>query len=397
MTSWRSFAIMAGGRTPIVSAPGHPHCILREEELVDVLQPRSSAAPTRGGGLSPRDEVQCRGRTTGFTLVELLMVTSIIAVLVALLLPAVQAAREAARVAQCRNHLKQLVLGCLAHENATGRFPTGGWGDTGDPDLGTDRHQTGPWLYNILPYIEQRALHDMGAGLGFVGRARAGGACPLRRRSRQTRNGLACRWRRSIARRAAPPRRTPAACAGTTCWQYAIPPFVGKTDYAANSGIGLDIGGLPWHGSLGPIFLYGEIRVRDIRDGTSNTYLAGEKFVRADGYTIGILGGGGEDSDAAALTGWWCAARQTGTLGPSGYPSFPPYLSFPPTRDVSGDPTLIYLSYYRDCGFGSAHPDGLGMGFCDGSVRSISYSIAPMVHAELGTIADGLPADAKGY
>ena len=112
------------------------------------------------------DRPSCLPRSA-FTLVELLVVITIIGILIALLLPAVQAAREAARQLQCKNNLKQLALGCLSHENATGRLPTGGWGFawTGDADRGTDRRQPGGWIYNILPYIEQQALHDMGAGL----------------------------------------------------------------------------------------------------------------------------------------------------------------------------------------------------------------------------------------
>ncbi len=106
------------------------------------------------------------GASRGFTLVELLVVVTIIAVLIALLLPAIDLAREAARQVQCKNNLKQLALGCLAHENATGRFPTGGWGSswTGDPDLGTARLQPGGWIYNVLPYIEKQTIHDLGAG-----------------------------------------------------------------------------------------------------------------------------------------------------------------------------------------------------------------------------------------
>ena len=64
----------------------------------------------------------------GFTLVELLVVVTIIGILIALLLPAVQAAREAARMAQCQNHVMQLALGCLQHESTTKRLPTNGWG-----------------------------------------------------------------------------------------------------------------------------------------------------------------------------------------------------------------------------------------------------------------------------
>ena len=107
-------------------------------------------------------------RFKGFTLVELLVVISIIGILIALLLPAVQAAREAARMTQCRNHLKQIGLAVLDHEQINGHFPTGGWGWSwggGDPDRGFGLRQYGGWIYNILPYLEQQALHDLGTGL----------------------------------------------------------------------------------------------------------------------------------------------------------------------------------------------------------------------------------------
>ncbi len=107
-------------------------------------------------------------KSAAFTLVELLVVITIIGILIALLLPAVQAAREAARQTQCRNNLKQLALGCLSHESAIKRFPSDGWGYgwTGDPDRSTDWRQPGGWIYNILPYIEQQPLHNMGTGQG---------------------------------------------------------------------------------------------------------------------------------------------------------------------------------------------------------------------------------------
>src|SRR5262245_38768587 len=104
-------------------------------------------------------------RGAAFTLVELLVVIAIIGVLVALLLPAVQAAREAARRSQCANNLKQMALACLSHHDAKGYFPSSGWawGVTGDPDRGSGKEQPGSWCYNILPYMEQQALHRLGS------------------------------------------------------------------------------------------------------------------------------------------------------------------------------------------------------------------------------------------
>ena len=103
---------------------------------------------------------------SGFTLVELLVVITIIGILIALLLPAVQAAREAARRVQCSNHLKQLALGAVNHESANGYLPTGGWGNlwVGDADRGFGAPQPGAWTFNVLPFIEMQELHDLGMG-----------------------------------------------------------------------------------------------------------------------------------------------------------------------------------------------------------------------------------------
>ncbi len=163
----------------------------------------------------------------GFTLVELLVVITIIGILIALLLPAVQAAREAARQTQCKNNLKQLALGCLQHEQTHGFLPTGGWGSgwIGDPDLGFDRAQPGGWLFNILPYIEQQALHDLGQGGNFAGRGQMA-ATPL--------VVVQCPTRRpAIAYPNLNPSFVNLPAANT-------PGSVGRTDYAACAGDGYD-------------------------------------------------------------------------------------------------------------------------------------------------------------
>ena len=102
-----------------------------------------------------------------FTLVELLVVITIIGILISLLMPAVQSAREAARRVQCQNNVKQLALAMISHETSTKRFPSGGWGWywVGDPDRGLSwQNQPGGWVYTILPFIEQNNLFQMGTG-----------------------------------------------------------------------------------------------------------------------------------------------------------------------------------------------------------------------------------------
>ncbi len=102
----------------------------------------------------------------GFTLVELLVVIAIIGILVALLLPAVQAAREAARRANCVNNLRNIGLAIHEHVDGYGFFPSNGWGTgwTADPDQGVGKNQPGSWLFSILPFLEEQAVHDIGRG-----------------------------------------------------------------------------------------------------------------------------------------------------------------------------------------------------------------------------------------
>ncbi len=106
-------------------------------------------------------------RKTGFTLVELLVVIAIIGILIALLLPAVQSAREAGRVLQCKNNLKQIGLASLNHLATQKHFPNGGWGWSwvGDADRGYGLNQPGGWTYNLLGFIEGGSIRNMGRGM----------------------------------------------------------------------------------------------------------------------------------------------------------------------------------------------------------------------------------------
>src|SRR6478736_8706160 len=114
-----------------------------------------------------RNSERKRSLQSGFTLVELLVVIAIIGILVALLLPAIQAAREAARRAQCKNHLRQIAVGCLNYESSNKAFPAGGWGFRwmGDPDRGMGRGQPGGWVYQVCPYLEETVVFSVGKGM----------------------------------------------------------------------------------------------------------------------------------------------------------------------------------------------------------------------------------------
>ena len=255
----------------------------------------SSAAPYHDRG----DVMRRRSPQKAFTLVELLVVITIIGILIALLLPAVQAAREAARRMQCSNNLKQLALGCLNHENANRVLPSAGWG-WGWSGQGnrSGRAQPGGWLFSILPFIEQQGLYDLSSD-GTEPKIRQTAGTPVA--------AYICPTRRPAV--ALPMDKVNMDFNNIT---KSLVTGLGRTDYAGN------IGGAQRHGGSGPgdlatgdswtdaqwavaqcnmgelgnatgvILRLGKCTMADISDGTSCTYLAGEKYINADNYTDGM-------------------------------------------------------------------------------------------------------------
>lgn len=300
---------------------------------------------------------------------ELLVVITIIGILIALLLPAVQAAREAARKMQCSNNIKQLALACLTHEQAHGHFPVGGWGHlwTGDPDCGFGLEQPGGWYYNILPYVELDNIRAIGAGL----------AAPAKKAAL----GRVCETTFSAA--ICPSRRPIKAYTNNSDPNDALvnadkTPLLAHGDYAGNAG---DVGnrwvrgpesidqvsGFNWlTGDTGIFYQHSKTTTADVQDGLSNTYLIGEKYLWPDHYEDGL--DWGDDGTMYAMD---CDIVRWGTAGTSASG----VVGLAPKQDQPGVPNYEV--------FGSAHSNTWNAAFCDGSVQSIGYSIDLITHQRL--------------
>jgi len=314
---------------------------------------------------------------SAFTLVELLVVITIIGILISLLLPAVQSAREAARRTQCANHLKQLSLASLTFEQAHGYLPSGGWGYMwdGDPDCGVGADQPGGWIYNILPYIEQQSLFDLGKDSDRLSITTTQKAT-AKTRSQTPLETFNCPSRRQATLSATSGNSDGSYAYNTDSYQTGF-----KSDYAGNVGtVYATITGpntMPlaatysWNTSsfTGVIFAHSKISLARILDGSSNTFLAGEKCV-----TTTLAAGTTDRGDnVGPYTGHSLCNLRVYKNGV--YP-------------LVSDDTANSASYF--C-FGSAHASGCNFAFCDGSVHSISYSVDPATVELLANKADNQP------
>jgi prepilin-type N-terminal cleavage/methylation domain-containing protein len=306
---------------------------------------------------------------SGFTLVELLVVIAIIGILIALLLPAVQAARESARRSHCSNNLKQMALACHTYHDAHKQFPSAG---RQDHTVGRDNNfllspapqQWWNWLYQILPYIELSQLHEL-----------------------QTTSEVRLKYVQTYF---CPSRRKPTIIGAVV-----------TNDYAGNAGISwcpanqVDTwNGVIIPGMLGNVnFKLEPITTGKIIDGTSNALMLGEKFVSTDHYSTLRQWG---DNESWAAGNRWVTTRHAihrprqdtkGTPGPNGTQEAPP-----PNAAATGlcgpwhgsNPEGGYYDYW-----GSPHAAGFQAAMADGSVRMIRYTIAMPTLQAISHRADG--------
>jgi len=332
-----------------------------------------------------------RRRDRGFTLVELLVVIAIIGVLVALLLPAVQAAREAARRMSCSNNMKQQALALHNYHDAHKSFPMAYMIDLSNFNLQT-------WSVLVLPFLEQTAISDRwNYGVPCFNEAGMFGF-PA---DKLAVNLEAAKTPLPVFVCPSAPHSNPLIYNGglpANSQGPGIPPVtmtwtMAASDYCVSTGVRGTYANLAYAGNAGgarhgalqpvaePISDSRDSRISNIKDGTSHTILIGERVGGADIYQLrntvdlGPYGGANGGGWADFLNGehWLAGALYDGTLG------------------TDGGPCAINCTNLRSAGFYAGHPTGCHFSLCDGSVTFITdtvkqHTFASMITREKGEV-----------
>jgi prepilin-type N-terminal cleavage/methylation domain-containing protein/prepilin-type processing-associated H-X9-DG protein len=365
-----------------------------------------------------------RHHRRGFTLVELLVVIAIIGILVALLIPAVQAAREAGRRTQCKNNLRQIGIAVLNHVDSRKHFPSGGWGHdwTADPNRGYGPDQPGSWIYNVLEYAEEGNLRNNGKGQATTSPAFKAASISLHQTALAM---FQCPSRRNAQPYLAAwgPPETDDIKEQPWLSDIARTSGVAKSDYAANSGDSREFSGDDFYRpssyaaiqpgqwtptnicrltgnaatddlvrlcQTGIMYYRSTLKQGQINDGTSKTYLVGEKWMPMAGYegTISRDDPGFTAGDNQSMyTGYeWDNHRVS--WNPDSTRPKEDYQPAPDSDDGGGGGP--------ERRFGSAHSSSFNIVFCDGSVHSIGYDIDPGAHRALAHRFEGEVAQVQG-
>ena len=302
-----------------------------------------------------------RNRTsTGFTLVELLVVIGIIGVLVGLLLPAVQAAREAARRIQCSNNLHQLGIALNSYHDSHRRFPSG--------YVIPGRLM---WSGSMLPQIEQgNVFNTLQFGQPWE--------VP------NTPNGRACST--YIATYRCPSSDAPERAAGFSNLPERVPnSYLAVASGTATTESGVVPQNIGQPNQDGLIFLSSSTRMASVTDGTSNSLAIGEALFRPN-----ITGPDLFNSVFQIVDHWYIGSdnQVLATISPPLYQEFSEALGSTGVKINAIDDSSLLIDERELC-FSSLHRGGCLFVFVDGHVQFVSQSIDRQIYSGLGTIARG--------